>query len=175
LGTPVQACPQKQGGIWVQVNNDLGTGVGGVSVSVNGIPKTTDGVGFASWDPLSPQACAVKVEPLTGRLPEDYDLPVKSSTGATVKDGEIAFVTFILPRKQPAVKENPELTWIEIAMVGEDNSPIAGIKYRVKLPNSQTVEGVLNAAGKARIDNIPGEGDCEVTFPALDREAWSEL
>ena len=175
VGAPVQTCPLKQGGLWVQVNNDLETGVRGVSVSVAGVLKTTDASGFASWDPLPSKAYAVKVEPLTGRLLEDYNPPVKSSSEAVVKDGEITFLTFILPRKAEETKENPELTWIEIAMVGEDNSPMAGIKYRVKLPNAEVVQGTLNASGKARIDNIPGDGECEVTFPELDREAWTEL
>ena len=75
----------------------------------------------------------------------------------------------------PYAKVKPVVTWLEIALVGEDKSPIPSMKYRVKLPNAEIVQGFLNKQGKARIENIPSPGECEVTFPDLDTDAWARL
>lgn len=164
VSDPVQPCAVKPGGLWVQVLDDLGQGIQGVSVSADGV-KTTDSGGFASWDPLPAKTYQVELQPLSDQLKEKYQLPAKTSTDATVTDGAIAYVTFTLTRLP--------LTWIEIVMVGEDNSPVTDVKYRITLPNSEVREGSLDGTGKVRIDNIP-PGQCEVTFPELDTEAWSK-
>ena len=75
----------------------------------------------------------------------------------------------------PYAKAKLDMTFIEIALVGEDGSPVSSIKYKVKLPNDAVVQGFLNKDGKARIDNIPAPGTCEVTFPELDTDAWVRL
>jgi hypothetical protein len=63
--------------------------------------------------------------------------------------------------------------WIEIVLVGEDSKPIPGVAYRVTLPDGETVvEGALDAGGKARIDGLAAAGECIVTFPGLDENAW---
>jgi hypothetical protein len=65
--------------------------------------------------------------------------------------------------------------WIEIELLGEDDSPIAAEPYRILLPNGSEASGALDARGRARIENIPQSGVCYVSFPRLDRDAWSEL
>ena len=70
------------------------------------------------------------------------------------------------PRKAPT-----EVTWIEIRLIGEDDQPIPGERYRIELPDGTTREGRLDDKGKARVDGID-PGTCAVTFPALDEEAW---
>lgn len=64
-----------------------------------------------------------------------------------------------------------ELTWIEIRLIGEDDLPIPNERYRLSLPDGSTREGRLDDKGKARVDGID-PGECEVTFPTLDEEAW---
>ncbi|WP_164015646.1 hypothetical protein [Pyxidicoccus trucidator] len=64
-----------------------------------------------------------------------------------------------------------ELNWIEIELVGEDDLPIAGQRYRVVMPDGRVVEGTLDARGVARVEGTVA-GQCEVTFPGLDEEAW---
>jgi hypothetical protein len=74
---------------------------------------------------------------------------------------------------QPAVARpaRTELTWIEIQLIGEDNQPIPGERYRIELTDGSVREGRLNEEGLARVDGID-PGQCQVTFPALDEEAW---
>ncbi len=167
VGSVVEPCVVKPGGIWAQVIDQAGDGVPGVKVSVDGSVKVTDSSGFASWDPMSPKTYQARLEPLTGQLQEKYRPPATDTADATVRAGAVTFVSFTLT-------PNQELTWIEIVLLGEDNSPVGGVKYRVKLPNAEVREGSLDGSGKARIDKIP-PGQCEVSFPDLDRDAWSML
>ena len=63
-------------------------------------------------------------------------------------------------------------SWIAIQLIGEDDQPIPNEKYAVLLPGGTIVEGTLDAQGTARVENIPS-GVCSVSFPALDKEAWT--
>jgi len=67
--------------------------------------------------------------------------------------------------------EEKERSWIEIEMVGEDDKPIPGEKYRITLPDDTVSEGTLDQNGWARVEGFE-EGNCKVTFPDLDQEAW---
>ncbi len=68
----------------------------------------------------------------------------------------------------------PPLDWIEIRLVGEDDGPVPGERYLVELPDGSRREGTLDAQGAARIEGIPA-GTCRVSFPELDRDAWTPL
>lgn len=63
-------------------------------------------------------------------------------------------------------------TWIEVQLVGEDDSPIPNENYEIELPGGKVMKGKLDDQGKARIDGLPS-GLCRVTFPNLDKEAWA--
>jgi len=67
-----------------------------------------------------------------------------------------------------------ELTWIEIQLIGEDNQPIPAERYRIELHDGSVREGQLDEKGLARVDGID-PGQCLVTFPALDEEAWARV
>jgi len=72
--------------------------------------------------------------------------------------------------------ENKEKTsWIEIKLVDEETGePIAGEPYKVTLPDGSTLaEGTLDEKGEARIECID-PGNCTVTFPNREREAWNK-
>lgn len=64
--------------------------------------------------------------------------------------------------------------WIEIELVGEDDKPIPNEKYKVKLPDGTEKEGTLDQNGWARVESDP-KGDCEITFPEMDKEAWKYI
>lgn len=64
-----------------------------------------------------------------------------------------------------------EVDWIEIQLVGEDDSPLPGERYEVTLPDGSTRGGVTGNDGVARLEGIPS-GTCRVTFPDLDQDAW---
>jgi hypothetical protein len=79
------------------------------------------------------------------------------------------------PPAEPAAEPAPPDTdWIEVRLVGEDGSPIAGERWRVTLPDGSRREGVTDRDGLARLEGIPS-GSCKVTFPELDRDAWVPL
>jgi hypothetical protein len=61
--------------------------------------------------------------------------------------------------------------WLTIELVGEDGSPVPNEKYRVILPDGSVREGALNGRGTATFEELK-EGECQVSFPGLDSEAW---
>jgi hypothetical protein len=70
-------------------------------------------------------------------------------------------------------EEKEELSWIEIELKDEEDNPVPGEKYKVTLPDGSVAEGTLDAKGFARLDGIP-KGNCKVTFPDIDKEAWEK-
>ena len=68
-----------------------------------------------------------------------------------------------------------EVHWITIELLGEDDKPIPGERYRIELPDGSVQEGRLDGLGLARVRGIEQAGKCAVTFPDLDEEAWSSL
>lgn len=68
-------------------------------------------------------------------------------------------------------EEARKLVWIEIELVGEDDKPIPGERYRVTAPDGRVAEGSLNGDGFARVNNLE-PGTCKITFPDLDQDAW---
>ena len=75
------------------------------------------------------------------------------------------------PHKE-SEEEDQETHWIEIELVGEDDEPISGEKYRITLPDGSVSSGTLDQKGMARVDGIKDAGNCQITFPDLDKEAW---
>ena len=70
-----------------------------------------------------------------------------------------------------AHKPDPDKpSWIEIQLVDEEDNPVAGERYRVTLPDGETVaEGALDENGLARVEGID-PGICQITFPDLDQD-----
>ena len=77
------------------------------------------------------------------------------------------------PTHNPNAPENADKKhFIEINMVDSDGNPVAGEAYKVTLPDGTTVaDGTLDSKGHARVDNID-PGNCQVTFPNVDQDAW---
>ncbi len=75
-----------------------------------------------------------------------------------------------------AEQTQEELTWIEIEMVDESDAPVPGVAYSIELPDGSVAEGTLDDKGQARVEQfIKGSGQCKVTFPDLDKEAWEKI
>lgn len=97
--------------------------------------------------------------------------------------GDVLFIPDIRPQevKRPTnevhkfyLKGEPHRHWIEIELVGEDGQPIPNEKYKVLLPDGSEKEGNLDQDGWARVESSP-TGDCKITFPELDEEAWKYI
>lgn len=71
--------------------------------------------------------------------------------------------------------QHRSLHWIEIQLVGDDESPVPWERYTVRLPDGRLVPGYLDENGFARLAGLEQPGECEVCFPDLDHEAWQRL
>lgn len=92
----------------------------------------------------------------------------------TVRDNQMQQMADSNPG-QPMVKPCDQTkTWIEFRLVDSDNQPVAGEKYKVRLPDSSLREGTLDSEGKVRFDNIiPGQAS--ICFPDQDEKSWNPL
>jgi type VI secretion system secreted protein VgrG len=64
-------------------------------------------------------------------------------------------------------------SWIKIKLVDEAGNPIPGEAYKIKTADGRTASGSLDENGEAEVKGIE-PGNCEVTFPNLDKEAWED-
>lgn len=65
--------------------------------------------------------------------------------------------------------------WIELELLGEDDSPIPHAAYELRMPDGSVAKGFLDETGFIRIPRIAGTGTCQVLFPELDAQAWSRI
>lgn len=79
------------------------------------------------------------------------------------------------PYRPPATPEEEaeKTAWIEIELVDEADQPVPGERYEITLPDGTVASGTLDDRGFARVDGIT-PGTCQVTFPALDADAWEK-
>ena len=77
------------------------------------------------------------------------------------------------PTHNPNDPENQDKkSWIEIQLNDETGNPMPGEPYKITLSDGTTVaDGTLDEKGFARVANID-PGNCQVTFPNLDKDAW---
>ena len=69
--------------------------------------------------------------------------------------------------------KNKDFHWIEIEMEYEHGKePVRGEEYCIKMPNGAEVRGLLNEKGWARVNFIKDPGNCQISFPSLDKDAW---
>jgi hypothetical protein len=104
-----------------------------------------------TFDPAPPRAIAVTIPARAGR------------TAGVGAGGASAFA--------PTTVTEVKTDWIEIRMVAPDGKPVPGLAFRIDLPDGTFKEGVLDGEGRARYDGIEA-GQCRITFPTLDKDAW---
>lgn len=104
----------------------------------------------------------------------------KRSDLKLLQPGDSIFIPDARPKevKEPTnqvhkfrMKAEKHRHWVEIELIGQDGKPIPNEKYKVVLPDEIIKEGNLDQNGWARFECDPA-GDCEVTFPEMDWEAW---
>ena len=107
----------------------------------------------AGWGALDLEARA----PAEAPTPAPPPPPMAESSGGPTKSSR---------------EDKPVKTWIDIELVGEDDLPVPGERYRITLSDGKLTEGRLDGKGSARVEGID-PGTCKVTFPDLDRDAWA--
>jgi uncharacterized protein (DUF2345 family) len=65
--------------------------------------------------------------------------------------------------------------WIEVELLGEDGSAIAGERCEITLPDGEVVRRKTDASGMVRVPRIAVAGDCEIRFPDIDAGALAAL
>lgn len=79
-----------------------------------------------------------------------------------------------IEKKKKKGKDDPKKKdFIALELLTEAGEPVAGEAYEVKTPDGKIRSGSLNNKGKAMIKGID-PGNCEVTFPNLDKDAWRD-
>jgi hypothetical protein len=123
------------------------------------------------------------VSPAAPAKPEDADIAdpgkvaeIKAEQLETKsgKYGSTKIKPFKPPTEEEKEEKKEELSWIEIELVGEDDEPIPGEKYKITLPDDSVAEGTLDEKGAARVEGFE-KGTCKVCFPDLDKEAWEKI
>jgi hypothetical protein len=89
----------------------------------------------------------------------------------TIRQSQINSMAESSPGTQMTTPCPPDATWIEVQLVDQDQNPVPGEKYHIKLPDSSIMEGALDKDGKVRFDNITA-GQAEITFPDIDAREW---
>ena len=133
------------------------------------MPSPKDGKAGTAVSPTDP---AASLEADNADPGEVEQIKAEQSQTISGKYGS----TPVKPYKPPQTQEEKEKkkSWIEIELVDEEKKPVPGEKYKITLPDGETVaEGTLNEKGLARVDGID-PGTCKITFPELDQEAWEK-
>lgn len=99
------------------------------------------------------------------------EIKAEQTEKQTGKYGSTPVKPFKSPTEEEA--EEKELSWIEIELIDEEGEPVPGEKYKIILSDDTVIEGTLDGEGFARHDGIP-KGNCKVTFPELDKDAWEK-
>ena len=150
-------------------------GVGGISLRSGASFITITPAGIAivgpiiqSMPPIIPGGGAPLAAP-SGQIVN----PAQPRT-ADIADDAIPGIVATTPTHDPK-KSKEKTSWIEIKLIDEEtNEPIAGEPYKVTLTDGATLaEGTLDEKGEARVENID-PGNCVVTFPEREREAWKK-
>jgi type VI secretion system secreted protein VgrG len=133
--------------------------------SGSGSPAASGSAGSA----VSPKAPELPLEPDKADPGEVLKLKAEQAASGTGKYGKPESKAFT-PAAADAEKKP---SFIEIELVDEKGKPVPGEPYKLTLPDGSTTEGTLDEKGFVRIDGME-PGDCKVTFPRLDREAWKK-
>ena len=78
------------------------------------------------------------------------------------------------PTEGSPTPTHPATSWIEIMLIGEDDRPVVGERYRVELADGSAIEGRIGPSGVVRLEGIE-PGRYAVSFPRLDASAWEPV
>jgi len=92
----------------------------------------------------------------------------------TIRDTQLEQMASSSPNTQMITPCPDTSAWIEFQLVDQDNKPIAGEPYRVRLPDQSLMTGTLDSEGKVRFEGIvPGEAS--ICFTSMDEKEWRTL
>ena len=133
----------------------------------------------------SANAITAPTAPTAAQDADDADPGVVEATKAadraaqTGKYGSVQADTFKppadddAPASQDPAQQEQEKSWIEIKLLDEDNRPVVGESFQITLPNNEVSGGMTDANGVGRVEGFD-PGQCQVTFPELDKTVWQD-
>lgn len=144
----------KVGGNFVNINSG-GVQINGTMVLINSGGAAGNG---------SPNQLVAPVEPA---IADDAD-DAKPGTKIALEKRSAA-------RKEKTHKEGDptKTSWIKLKLVDEAGNPVPGEAYKVVTSDGRTASGTLDEKGEAEVKGIE-PGNCKVTFPNLDKDAWED-
>ncbi|MFC1782179.1 type VI secretion system Vgr family protein [Planctomycetota bacterium] len=144
--------------------------MGGPLVNINtGSGPPVGPVGAQAVAPVAPDEAQEADTADPGEVAEIKAQQKKTESG---KYGSVP----IIPYKPPETEEEKakKTSWIKIEMVDEENEFVAGIRYKIILPDKSVAEGTLDGKGFAQVKGIV-PGTCQISFPDLDKDAWEKI
>jgi len=148
-------------------------------VQINSAGSALSGSPGSLVSPLSPTDATDAADAQAGQTTS------VSGQGSTPASMSLDTISPATPGKKSAASDAPthdpddpankdKKHYIEIKLVDDNGDPVPGEPYKITLPDGTTVaDGTLDDKGFARVDNID-PGTCQVTFPNLDKDSWSE-
>jgi len=159
----------KCGGNFVTVSPS-GVAISGSLVLINSGGSALSGTAVSELSPTAPKAPAEPLKPGTTALPKVMSAAGRSAAAAA----PAAEAVDSAQKHKPESAENKEKkNWVEVHLVDESGANVPNEAVRVTLPDGAIAEGTTNDQGKFRVDGID-PGNCTVTFPNLDQDAWKE-
>ncbi len=154
----------KVGGNFIDINSG-GIFIQGTMVMINSGGAAGVGPGASPISPTKPKVAEIADDSKPGSK-NTYE-----NQRAVMPPSELAALN--APWHDPNSEENKDKKhWIAIKLEDEEGKPVPGEQYRITLPDGETLaEGSLDEKGEAKVENIDA-GNCKVTFPNLDKEAW---
>lgn len=157
----------KVGGNFITINSG-GIFIKGSMVMINSGGAALPGTGPQLVPPLEPEEA---------HIADNADPGSKSPTYKNQKRQIPTWKkpTFTKPTHKPKSPTNKDKkSWVEIKLVDEKGKPVAGERYRVTLPDGNTInEGTTDGNGEAKVTNID-PGNVKITFPRLDKSSWKK-
>jgi type VI secretion system secreted protein VgrG len=159
----------KCGGNFVTVDPG-GVAIKGSMVLINSGGAALSAPAVSALSPTAPNAPIAPLEPGTTALPKVMSGGGGAAAGLAAEGSQVDSAK----KHKPESEENKEKkNWVEVHLVDESGADVPNEAVRVTLPDGTVAEGTTNEKGKYRVDGID-PGNCTVTFPNLDQDAWKE-
>ncbi len=155
----------KVGGNFVNIN-PAGVQIVGTLVLINSGGAAGTGSAVSIVPPQAPAVAdkADDAKPGTKTQLEKQSEARKEKTYKPPKMGE---------GKEDEEEKKKKKSWIKIKLIDEAGDPVPGEYYKVTTSDGTVCSGTLDHNGQAEIKGIE-PGNCEVTFPNLDKGAWED-
>lgn len=161
------------GGNFVSVM-PAGVTIKGSMVLINSGGAAGSAAAVNALSPVAPKAPVAPLMPGTTALPKAMSGGGGAAAGLASGGGGAGGGTDSAQTHKKDSEENKEKkNWIEVHLVDEAGADVPNEAVKITLTDGTIAEGTTNEKGKFRVDNID-PGNCQVTFPNLDQDAWKE-